>query len=159
MTSIYCSTRPEGKSRVGATTTITIQIDQTPHVPVRRHVHIPSTDQAVQDWFDTQKDHSASVRRLIHDEIATNGLVDRMHRAKFGSNPPATGAVPAASAAAPAPAPAAAVPAGPAVWGVPGLDPRDAEIVRLRAEIARLEAIVEPFGPFISGLAKGDVLI
>ena len=154
MTSIYCSTRPEGKSRVGATTTITIQIDQTPHVPVRRHVHIPSTDQAVQDWFDTQKDHSASVRRLIHDEIAANGLVDRMHRAKFGSNPPAaTGAVSAA------PAPAAAVPAGPAVWGVPGLDPRDAEIVRLRAEVARLEAIVEPFGPFISGLAKGDVLI
>lgn len=150
-------------------TTITIQIDETPRVPIRRHVHIPSNDQAVQDWFDAQKDQSASVRMLIHDDIAQHGIGDRIHRAKFGTNPrvvvKGTGSVtpaapaPLAPAAAPAAAQPAAQPAGPVPWGVPMADPRDAEIARLRAEIDRLESAMGPFGPFLSDLANGNVLI
>lgn len=140
--------------------TITISITEDSRTPIRRHVHVPASDQAVNDWFDAQKDQSTSVRLLIHDEIAKHGMADRVFRHKFGTNPTVTtlgtGSVaqPATSAA-----PAAAAPAGPAPWNVPGVDPRDAEIARLRAKVARFENAVGAFGPFIDQVARGDVLI
>lgn len=141
------------------TTSITIKITEDARTPIRRHVHVPSNDQAVNDWFDLQKDQSTSVRLLIHDEIAQHGLVDRTFRHKFGTNPTVAtlgiGSVKQPAPAAAQPTPAAA----PAPWTVPMADPRDAEIARLQAHVARLERAIGPFGPFMEDLAKGNVLI
>lgn len=146
------------------TTTITIEIAEDRRTPIRRHVHVPSSDKAVNEWFDLQKDQSTSVRLLVHDEIAQHGMVDRTFRHKFGVKPTVTtigtGSVkqPAQSAGA-QPHAAPATPVVPAPWGVPMADPRDAEIARLRAEVARLENAIGPFGSFIQDLSRGDVLI
>lgn len=169
-------------------TTTTIEIDDAPRAPTRRHVHIPATDSLVRTWFDVQKDQSASVRMLIHEDIRRHGLGDRVHRAKFGSAPVvpvmSTGSVPRptttggatapAPAAAPtpsstpsaaghtAPAAATAAPAAPMPapsWAVPMSDPRDAEIARLQAELERMKSSIGAFTPFFDDLAKGDVLL
>lgn len=161
-------------------TTTTIEIDDAPRTPTRRHIHIPATDSLVRTWFDVQKDQSASVRMLIHEDIRRHGLGDRVHRAKFGTAPVVpvmgTGSVPgptaaptpaaaqATSSSAPAAAPAAAsTPAAPMTpapsWAVPMSDPRDAEIARLQAELERLRASVGTFTPFFDDLAKGNVLL
>lgn len=125
------------------TITIHIDIEQKKHVPLRRHVHFPASDQITQDWFDQQSDQSAAVRLLIADEVRQHGNVDRVLREKFGTVAAQHAAgliVPVPVPAAPTLSPAAAATAGPAPWNVPGVDAKDAQIAFLTETIARRDA-------------------
>lgn len=147
-----------------ATTTIHIEISHPPRVPIRRHVHIPETDQLTQDWFDSQKDQSASVRLLIRDDVSQHGMSDRATREKFGSAVAQRAAHSAASAftapTVPQP-PQTASTAVPTPWAVPLLDPKDEEIARLTekleqttAELTSLRNVVGPYIEFASELER-----
>lgn len=157
----------------GATTSITIEITTPPaSTPSRRHVTIPGEDQVTNDWFDIQKNQSASVRLLIADEIRRHGMVDRVTRQKFGTGL-AQMAARAAQAAAPAPAATptpvahptpAATTAVPTPWAVPGIDLRDAEIQRLNdllveknVELEQLRQIAGPVSAFYDALEREGI--
>ncbi|WP_311245403.1 MULTISPECIES: hypothetical protein [unclassified Microbacterium] len=157
-----------------ASTSIHIEITHPTHVPVRRHVTIPRSDQLTQDWFDSQTDQSASVRLLIRDEILEHGMGDRVTREKFGSTSAQLAARSGGSAfTAPTPATptSAASSTAPTPWSVPLLDPRDEEIARLKeqleqkgAELTSLRNLVGPYIEFASeleriGLTKDGLLI
>lgn len=163
----------------GATTSITIEITTPDRTPVRRHVSIPPGDQLTQDWFDIQKNQSASVRLLIAEEIRRHGMVDRVTRERFGT-PLAQAAARAAqrtanraAAAAPAAGSAFTAPTVPAAsaatavptpWVVPLLDPKDAEIQRLNdliaereTELSSLRQLVDPAGAFHDALEREGI--
>lgn len=157
-------------------TSITIEITTPDRAPIRRHVSIPPGDQITQDWFDIQKNQSASVRLLIADEIRRHGMVDRVTRQRFGTGfaqraartvqRPAAAAAPATGSAFTAP-PVPAAPVATAVptpWNVPLLDPKDAEIERLNdliaerdTELESLRQLVDPAGAFYDALAREGV--
>lgn len=146
-------------------TTITIEISTPSRSPIRRHVSIPPGDQVTQDWFDIQKNPSASVRLLIKDEIGRQGMIDRVTRERFGTplaQAAARSVQPAGATAVQPPSAAAAVPTP---WAAPGLDPRDAEIKRLTnlvadrdEELSRLRAPHDPtWGTFLDALEREGV--
>ncbi len=162
------------------TTTISIEITDDAHVrvnapvqpPIRRHVQVPGHDRKTNDWWEIQRNPSASVRMLIEDEIARFGMVDRVTRSKFGTAaavaaaPRPTAASVPASVPAQVPAPQApqAVPTT-SQWTPPLIDPRDAEIERLtaeaeqlRADKARLEARMGPLNAFLAELEREETL-
>lgn len=145
------------------TTTIHIQITEEVHVPTRRHVQTPADDKIVQDWFEIQKNPSASVRMLIHDDVMAHGMGDRITRAKFGSAVPTQPVSPPAPTPAASPAPAQAPSAVPTAVPAPTAassmltmpDARDDEIARLNAELGRLQAI----SAFISELDREESVV
>jgi hypothetical protein len=89
---------------------------------VRKRVSVPASDQVVLDWFAAQVSPSASVRLLIHEEVAQHGTVDRMNR--IGVQPPATTTSPTDGAE---------------------------ELARLRTELADLKTAAGPFLEFLQG--------
>lgn len=103
--------------------------------PTRRHVQIPEHDQISNDWFDAQKDQSASVRLLIHDDVRKHGIGDRVTREKFGTAA-AAAAAPAATAT---PTATAASTAASSMLTMP--DERDEEIARLTEQLERLRPV------------------
>lgn len=161
----------------GPKTSITIEITTSDRTPIRRHVSIPPGDQVTQDWFDIQKNQSASVRLLIADEIRRHGMVDRVTRERYGT-PLAQAAARAAhrtaaqAAAAPAAGSAFTAPTVPATsaaaavptpWTVPLLD-KDAEIQTLKdllaereTELSSLRQLVDPAGAFYDALEREGV--
>lgn len=150
----------------GPIASIHIEIAAASRTPIRRHVAIPQGDQLTQDWFDIQKNQSASVRLLIADEIRKYGMVDRVARERYGT-PLAQAAAraagrtqPQASTAQPASGPATAAQAAASVppsWSVPLLDPREAEIQRLQSELDALRAAAGPYADFLDGLERDGV--
>jgi hypothetical protein len=145
------------------TTNINIRISDTRAQSVRKRVSIPHTDLWTQDWWDAQQNPSASVRRLIHDDVAANGISDVSNRLST-SVPSATATAPAA--AAPVAPVAPVVPVAPVA---PAVDPRDAEIAELRerfaevheefaatrGEFAAMQEKFAPLMPFFTVLVEG----
>ncbi|MCY1718435.1 hypothetical protein OVA26_15985 [Microbacterium sp. SL62] len=141
---------------------ITITHDSRP--PIRRHVHIPADDQVTQDWFDSQTDQSASVRLLVRDEIRRHGMIDRVTRERFGTSVAQRTAGAFATSAPASATPAPAAPTAPVGWVVPGLDPKDVEISRLRgliaerdSQLASMRAVVEPYTAFLEELDRSGI--
>ncbi|MET0887443.1 MAG: hypothetical protein ABWX92_13445 [Mycetocola sp.] len=113
-------------------TNINIRItDNRRRRPVRRHVQIPHTDLWTQEWWDSQSNPSASVRQLIQDDVALNGITDVMARAAV---------------------PVAVAPVAPAV---PAVDPRDAKIENLEQQFTELMDKLGPLMPFFNVITEG----
>lgn len=116
-------------------TNINIRItDNRRRRPVRRHVQIPHTDLWTQEWWDSQSNPSASVRQLIQDDVALNGITDVMARAAV---------------------PVAVAPVAPAVPAVPAVDPRDAKIENLEQQFTELMDKLGPLMPFFNVITEG----
>lgn len=111
-----------------STTTINIRIADEAEA-VRKRVSAPQSDLLFRAWWDSQDKPSLSVRMLIHEEIATHGLTDRVNR--IGASAVTTATAPATAA-----------------------DSRNAELAALRQELADLKEKVGPLLPFV-GLFPG----
>lgn len=91
---------------------------------IRKRVQFPASDQIVADWIDAQDNLSLSMRLMIHDEVNSHGIRDRVNR--IGATSTVTASDPDASSAT-----------------------LDAETI---ARLLQQDGIREIFGPLLSAL-------
>lgn len=139
-------------------TQITITVEERRTSPSRRHIQIPHNDELVHRWWLAQGDPSASVRLLVHNEVAQHGVVDAVNRFSHGSTNAATLVGPSAPVGTPV-VPVPTTPFAPA-----GPPPQVlAKIAEMREELERLETSWAtspgiPVQPTLPGL-HGDAAV